>query len=594
MKKLLLATAAVAAMSLPASAAIGVTEYPLPSPVVSVNPAQGLINLHSDVNPWGCTQVTIAFPSNAIEVNRGCEAPIQIFIDGNETPDSEIFASKPANVYTDGMGGASAAIQFNKKYNNPGLYHIVIPEGIFSYDGQTVPQIELGYEVYVPCEIKPAPGVYDTLSEFTLVFPDYNEVEVLKTCHLNMTTPPYTSYSLAPEIVHQEGVDPNVIKFTIKTSGGVATEPGEYTLQFDEGCFRMTKYGPQYYENPNDKVQELNQQILRQYYIKNTERPAINPVEGEIESMRSFTLTFNDDFSIMMFDDKSKDIGVYKVLPDGSMSTDLVYNVMCTGYTAHTASFSLCYWSQLNDQEAGEWKAYRAAQKLEPGKYCLYFPPRYFTANFVENGGGSVTDENGETIPQTGKVITSDPYFFYYEVPTPIFDAEFFPAADAEVDEIADVVMTFPQAQNMADNGLCIDPVTVTDEAGQPVNVEVWCAVQGSISPLAEDEEGDGENDDYTIKAVLTFIPEIRAAGTYTVSIPAGKFISGNLTSPAYSVKYKVTGKLNSVDELAADGKFDVYTLSGIKVAKGADSSIVANLPSGFYIINGRKLVVRH
>lgn len=577
-------------------AAIGVTTYPIPKGIFSVNPEQGSVDLAAEHNPLGVTEITIDFWAKP-QINRNCTLPAQIFVDGGNIPADEVFASETSQVYADqidemmsyqGSDGEKyyrttqrISIRFHKKFAAPGLYRVVIPMSFFESYKDDSTNIELGYEIYIPWEVTPVEGVYDSLSEFILEFPDYNEVEILQKGEFKMVTYPNTEYILLPEIVREEGEDPNKIRFTFRNIGAseptVAETKGMYLFAFEEGAFRLTTYGPQYYENPADKYTEETGVISFNYWIRQTAKPTVDPPEGEIESARTFIITYQDDFTLISHEEKDNKIGLYRVHPDGRLSFDKTYPVICTAKTAHTATLNLAYW-QDNGDEAGQWKPYRAAQKLDPGNYCLYIPYTYFMGNLEYNDKLNIST-----------VANSDPVYLYYTVPTPIFDAEITPAENSVLDELSQIEMRFPLATNLDVNSYCVYPVTVSDSIGGAVNAEVTVTVPGTVSPHSEGDAGDETettDDELAIKAILTFEPAIKTAGTYTVNIPTAQFVSGDLTSPGYALTYTVNGSKVSVDETnrADEENAPIYDLMGRRATDPAP---------GIYIRAGKKLIIR-
>ena len=96
-------------------------------------------------------------------------------------------------------------------------------------------------------------------------------------------------------------------------------------------------------------------------------------------------------------------------------------------------------------------------------------------------------------------------------------------------------------------------------------------------------------------------------AGRYALVLGEGLYsgyytgmISGSTpeyvtNSPFYWI-YDVAGNPSAVEEIEAVGESDtvtVYNLSGVCVARNADKSVVNTLPAGFYIVNGKKVVVK-
>lgn len=573
----------MACMAATASAAIGVQTYPLPSGY-SVSPRQGLIELDGGSltgSPLGATEVTITFSGiKSLEVNKACPDPVEIYVDGSETPTEQVYAKDGKNVYADGMGFMMASVHFNHKYVDPGLFRIVIPAGVFFCDGEPSEPLELGYEIYIPQEVTPAPGTYTALSEWIMTFPDYNEVKFLSPGSfylqgsLDADRGGTDDYTFKAEIVEREGVDPNTVKLTLSLGDRdnlTATKPGTYQFSFPAGSIQLTKYGPQYYENPEDKVVEMCPTILLHYHIQYMDKPQIDPEEGIVTGFRSFKVTYPDNFDIEFSDDKQVNVGVFKMLLDGTIGQDKVYHVLCQTNVnkPHEATFQLVYWKDGADGEAGTYVPYRSAQNPGPGRYAFVIPGGYFM-------GYLTTDDKRE-------LINSDPVSFVYTILPETFKAEVAPADGSTLDALAEIVMTFPVAENLDVNAACTAEATVTDADGKEVEgVQVLVDVPGAISPLAE---GGAEGGDTTIKAYVTLVPEIVKKGTYTVTVPVGKFVSGEFTSDEYKYTYNVTGNLSSVEELGVDASdAPVYNVLGQRV----DASY-----KGIVIRAGKKFIQR-
>lgn len=89
----------------------------------------------------------------------------------------------------------------------------------------------------------------------------------------------------------------------------------------------------------------------------------------------------------------------------------------------------------------------------------------------------------------------------------------------------------------------------------------------------------------------------ITAAGTYTLSFPAGMFIFGEWgdTSSESPVEFTYVIGTTGIDSLVAaeGGSVDVYNVNGVLVLRNADAAAVKALAKGLYIINGKKVVVK-
>lgn len=568
MKKLFTILAALCALVLPANAAIGVTTYPIPEggPIVSVSPAQGSIDLTGSANPLGATEITFTFVSNDITINTALTETIKIYIDGAEEPAEELTY---AACYVDMMENPLASFKFKHKYIDPGLYHITVPEGLFYCQGKPSQAIELGYEIYIPWEVTPAPDTYDSISEFEMVFPDYNEVEVVGNGYFQSVQGGGKSYTIDYEVIQEEGVDPNRLRLTLNYAGmpdQVATDSGEYRLEFPANAFKLTAYGPQHAENPEDKVVEYTTELLMYYYIRLMPQPTIEPAEGEVANFMRWNVTYPSNFEIIVGNDKSNSNGVFRVLPDGQLAHESVCLVKPIGRDGSVVNLAVC------NPNTGQ--PMRSAVNPGPGKYALCLTAGLMSGYYKE------------------EFVNSDPCRFYYTIPTPIFDIKVSPEADTDavLDELKDIVITFPEATNMAVNPYQLNQATITDENGEKVeNHKVEVTVAGAISPLAEGSETE-------ITADVTITPAITKQGKYTINIPDGYFLSGTLTSPAYTLTYNVSGNNydpSGFEELEAAGLADVYTMTGIQVLKAADKAAVNALPAGLYIVNGKKVAIR-
>ncbi len=89
----------------------------------------------------------------------------------------------------------------------------------------------------------------------------------------------------------------------------------------------------------------------------------------------------------------------------------------------------------------------------------------------------------------------------------------------------------------------------------------------------------------------------INAAGTYTLTIPAGS-VYGNDETDTFTKDIVITYIIENatgIDNIVANagGKVDVYTINGTNVLCNADAAAVKTLNSGLYIIDGKKVVIK-
>lgn len=103
--------------------------------------------------------------------------------------------------------------------------------------------------------------------------------------------------------------------------------------------------------------------------------------------------------------------------------------------------------------------------------------------------------------------------------------------------------------------------------------------------------------DPFTAEPLSQFTP---TSGEYCLrlapSLFSGLFKDNFFNSPAFDFYYVVKNSISGlmqIEELASSESNSIYTMSGIRIAKDADNSVIGSLPSGLYIINGKKVYVR-
>lgn len=110
--------------------------------------------------------------------------------------------------------------------------------------------------------------------------------------------------------------------------------------------------------------------------------------------------------------------------------------------------------------------------------------------------------------------------------------------------------------------------------------------------------KSDGSNIGMQQAALKTTAPLI-GNGTYILEIPDGYFCDGNGREiKGITLRYTVkndSGETAGIEDIIAESKngLTVYTTTGVKVAETTDSSIIDALPSGIYIINGKKVFIK-
>ena len=96
-------------------------------------------------------------------------------------------------------------------------------------------------------------------------------------------------------------------------------------------------------------------------------------------------------------------------------------------------------------------------------------------------------------------------------------------------------------------------------------------------------------------QAALKTVEPVTANGTYILEIPTGYFCDGNGKDiEGITLKYVVKND-TAIEEITTDNEngWVVYSTSGIKVLETEDAGKVKALPSGIYIVNGIKAVIK-
>lgn len=120
-------------------------------------------------------------------------------------------------------------------------------------------------------------------------------------------------------------------------------------------------------------------------------------------------------------------------------------------------------------------------------------------------------------------------------------------------------------------------------------------------NPKLTDERGNSYNVELVLGAgwneinVNLMNGAITAAGTYTLTIPAGLITDGGSKANEEIVLVYTIATGDGIDAIVAQagGKVDVYTVSGVCVLRNADAAAVKALRKGLYIINGKKVVLK-
>ena len=183
-------------------------------------------------------------------------------------------------------------------------------------------------------------------------------------------------------------------------------------------------------------------------------------------------------------------------------------------------------------------------------------------------------------VPVKYGVRTIAKYTITGDAPAAVIE-EVTPANGAIVKELSYFVFTFSYYASHTDNTE-ISPKLHLEGSNELITLEK--SVQ----------KADGKNFGMQQAALKTVEP-VTANGTYILEIPTGYFCDGNGKDiEGITLKYTVEND-TAIEDITADGQngWVIYNTNGIKVLDTMDASKVKALPSGIYIVNGIKTVIK-
>ena len=155
------------------------------------------------------------------------------------------------------------------------------------------------------------------------------------------------------------------------------------------------------------------------------------------------------------------------------------------------------------------------------------------------------------------------------------------PANGATVEELSYFVFTFSYYASHTDN----------------TEISPKLHLEGSEELIALERSVQKADGTYISmqQAALKTVEPVTANGTYILEIPTGYFCDGNGKEiEGITLKYVVKND-TAIEDITTDNEngWVVYSTSGIKVLESEDAGKVKALPSGIYIVNGIKAVIK-
>lgn len=350
--------------------------YPEPDKRVEYSP---------NAYPLGVQQISVVYTED-IFVNPDCIGNAHIYRDGDPQPFQSVGISGVSVDYEKNNMG-SVLFPYSCTYN--GKYRVTIPEG-FWIVGESNPKLsgalDLNYEIYVPQSVIPSQNVSTELTEFRLVFPEFDAAVIKNPKKIEIfKLSSDKRYPLTLSVGQKnDGSPDNYV--SIRLTEPITTQ-GDYHLFIQANAAEGIKYGPNYHLDPTDFYSEPNTEVLCPYTVSHIPAPAIEPESGIIESFKSFKLAVPKGAEYWFLNDKAVSF-IYPVNDDGTLAPDPICRLI-----GNRDEDSSCI--TLKIIENGD-----SIETLTPksGKYALKLGNGLFSGSW------------------NGEFINSAAYIYYYEI----------------------------------------------------------------------------------------------------------------------------------------------------------------------------------
>ena len=162
-------------------------------------------------------------------------------------------------------------------------------------------------------------------------------------------------------------------------------------------------------------------------------------------------------------------------------------------------------------------------------------------------------------------------------------DVEADPADGSTVNSLKSITLTWTKETSVAQSFDSEESIIVTDATGNTV-------------ATVNDNTGIEFGADFN-QMIINLDKEITESGTYTVHVPAGKFVlgdEGDRNSAAFTLTYHIgTASGISTIQKASEKIWKVFNMEGVQIMTTTDKSKLKQLSKGLYIINDRKVIVK-
>ncbi|MDE6010161.1 MAG: hypothetical protein K2F87_01760 [Muribaculaceae bacterium] len=413
MKKLILLSAAIAALCLPAGARAPQPVNP-PSEIpanITVSPAQGFVDVGPTASPLGVSAIGLTF-TQEIVVNRENKEPALLYYNDFDTP-AETTLSANVNPET----WLTGSVLFKERtWTLDGLYKVEIPAGMFLYaSGQDIngdrtgtdptPALTLYYEIYKGYVVTPGSGTVQELSRTVISFSDADEVTTSSGISKmdffmdNSDAP----FSHGYQITDSDGDGKK--NDVVITYGGPVSTPGVYTLLVPADSFKFRVYGENYSSDNTDFVEYSNPEMVIKYTVARGEAPAIEPDPAETQTeFSTFQISIPEDCELFFVDTMGKS-PIYGVDAHGNVDTTKQYAYAKPLPRGEGEDFiTLNLFDPLTNRRID-------TLRLEKGAYCLRIVSGFFYGSWTDPATGEVSFGGSEAydyIYTVGKTVGVD------------------------------------------------------------------------------------------------------------------------------------------------------------------------------------------
>ncbi|MCM1152462.1 MAG: hypothetical protein NC328_02255 [Muribaculum sp.] len=359
---------------------------------------------------------------------------------------------------------------------------------------------------------------------------------------------------------------------TIKMLSASTKETGVYTFEYPAGVFKSG----------------------------DVTNPAFT-IKAYIPEFKSFTT-----MPVQVWDDPDQDLSEIKEIillyPEGSVLTQAPtfkasgfangYTTVKNATTAHGKNGSVTSLSgSINNNYPDVTLDGNKVVLKYNTPFVTAFSSGYYFGITIPAGSWMISENGAEAIPNTEVSV----FFGMHTPKTPVFTLdgeEINPDKKYTAEEFLSsaILCTFEQS--------CYVPGT--NEAWTVESPVLKNAAGENVANLSFSTP-DGTQKAFTVKIPSgTTLPE--TSEFYTIEFPANsiQFGSSNATSAlaflnpaAYSAKIFIDNNADGVDFIGADNSFTVVTLDGKVVLRNAAADALGALEPGFYIINGKKVIVK-